>query len=207
MPSTTAESVSTETQRAELQAVLQSPLFSRSPALVRLLSYLCEKALAGESANIKEFSVAVDVFGRDESFDQDSDSIVRVEANRLRKRLAEYYAGEGAAHRIHITIPVGKYVPVFEEHESEVLPEAAQAVPIPAPLSRTESNKLGALATPGGAGGDCYRRRSHVSDPAANATPGRDCAFCSAADGFTSHCGSAGRRRSPHPGRVQPSLR
>ena len=142
MPSATAESVSTETQRAELQAVLQSPLFSRSPALVRLLSYLCEKALVGESSNIKEFSVAVDVFGRDESFDQDSDSIVRVEANRLRKRLAEYYAGEGAAHRIHITIPVGKYVPVFEEHESEVLPEAAQAVPIPAPLSRTESNRL-----------------------------------------------------------------
>lgn len=142
MPSTTAESVSTETQRAELQIVLQSQLFSRSPALARLLSYLCEKALSGESANIKEFSVALDVFGRDESFDQDSDSIVRVEANRLRKRLAEYYAGEGAAHPIHITIPVGKYVPVFEERESEVLPEAAQAVPIPAPLSHTQSNKL-----------------------------------------------------------------
>ncbi len=141
MPSITAESVSTETQRAELQAVLQSPLFSRSPALVRLLSYLCEKALAGESANIKEFSVAVDVFGRDECFDQDSDSIVRVEANRLRKRLAEYYAGEGAAHRIHITIPVGRYVPVFDEHESECLPEPIPAVPFPAPLSRTESNK------------------------------------------------------------------
>jgi len=142
MPSTTAESVSTDTQRAELQAVLQSPLFSRSPALVRLLSYLGEKALTGEGSNIKEFSVAIDVFGRDESFDQDSDSIVRVEANRLRKRLAEYYAGEGAAHPIHITIPVGKYVPVFEEWESEVLPEAAQAVPVPAPLSYTQSNKL-----------------------------------------------------------------
>ncbi len=141
MPSTTAESVSTGTQRAELQLVLQSQLFSRSPALGRLLSYLCEKALSGESANIKEFSVAVDVFGRDESFDQDSDSIVRVEANRLRKRLAEYYAGEGAAHCIHITIPVGKYVPVFEElGESGVVPEPTQAVPIPAPLSRTESH-------------------------------------------------------------------
>ena len=142
MPSTTAESVSTETQRAELQIVLQSQLFSRSPALARLLSYLCEKALAGESSNIKEFSVAVDVFGRDESFDQDSDSIVRVEANRLRKRLAEYYAGEGAAHSIRITIPVGKYVPVFEERESEGLPEAAQGVLIPARLSRAESDRL-----------------------------------------------------------------
>ncbi len=46
-------------------------------------------------------------------FDQDSDSIVRVEANRLRRRLAEYYQGEGAANRLHITIPVGQYVPRF----------------------------------------------------------------------------------------------
>lgn len=138
MPSATAESVSTGLQRAELQVVLQSQLFSRSPALTRLLSYLCEKSLVGEGAQIKEFSVAVDVFGRDESFDQDADSIVRVEANRLRKRLTEYYAGEGAAHRIHITIPVGQYVPVFEERgENEVVPEATPAVPSPAALART----------------------------------------------------------------------
>ena len=141
MPSTTAESVSTETQRVELQAVLQSQLFGRSPTLARLLSYLCEKSLAGEAAQIKEFSVAVDVFGRNESFDQDLDSIVRVEANRLRKRLAEYYAGEGAAHRIHITIPVGQYVPVFEEHEkSEAAPEVMPTPPSPTALATTESH-------------------------------------------------------------------
>ena len=46
--------------------------------------------------------------------DQDSDSIVRVEANRLRKRLAEYYGGDGATHRLQITIPLGQYVPRFE---------------------------------------------------------------------------------------------
>ena len=56
----------------------------------------------------------LEVFQRRESFDQDSDSIVRVEANRLRKRLAEYYAGEGASHQLQITIPVGQYVPRFE---------------------------------------------------------------------------------------------
>jgi hypothetical protein len=141
MPSTTAESVSTETQRVELQAVLQSQLFARSPALARLLSYLCEKSLAGEGAQIKEFSVAVDVFGRNESFDQDVDSIVRVEANRLRKRLAGYYAGEGAAHRIHITIPVGQYVPIFEEQDkSEAAPEVTPTVPSPTPLAPTESH-------------------------------------------------------------------
>ena len=114
MPSMAAESVSREAERAELQAVLQSHLFVRSPTLSHLLSYLCEKEFAGESGQIKEYSVALDVFDRRDTFDQDTDSIVRVQANRLRKRLSEYYSSEGAAHPLRITIPVGQYVPVFE---------------------------------------------------------------------------------------------
>ena len=117
MPSTIADSVHIEEVRAELHSVLQSQSFARSPGLSRLLSYLCDKVVAGESGQIKEYSVALDVFGRQESFDQDSDSIVRVQANRLRKRLSEYYAEEGKSHKVRITIPVGQYVPVFEEHE------------------------------------------------------------------------------------------
>ena len=113
MPSITADSAQVEELRTELQSVLQSQVFARSPGLSRLLSYLCEKSLAGEAHQIKEYSVALEVFARQESFDQDSDSIVRVQANRLRKRLAEYYAGEGRDHRIHITIPIGQYVPNF----------------------------------------------------------------------------------------------
>lgn len=114
VPSITTEPVSWEAERAELQAVLQSHLFARSPALTHLLSYLCEKTFAGESAQIKEYSVGLDVFDRRDSFDQDTDSIVRVQANRLRKRLAEYYASEGVAHPVRITIPVGQYIPVFK---------------------------------------------------------------------------------------------
>ena len=115
MPSPTAEPVSTDLERTELQTVLQSQLFARSPTLAHLLSYLCEKVFTGECGQIKEYSIALDVLGRRESFDQDTDSIVRVQANRLRKRLAEYYLNEGASHRIHITIPVGQYIPLFEE--------------------------------------------------------------------------------------------
>jgi hypothetical protein len=100
-------------QRAELEAVLQSPSFRRAPTLAHLLRYLCEKLFAGEAAQIKEYSIGVEVFARGASFDQDANSIVRVEANRLRKRLAEYYAGEGAPHRLHIAIPIGQYVPEF----------------------------------------------------------------------------------------------
>ena len=115
VPSVTAEPVTWEAERAELQAVLQSHLFARSPTLTHLLSYLCEKTFAGETGQIKEYSVALDVFDRRDSFDQDTDSIVRVQANRLRKRLSEYYASEGASHPLRITIPVGQYIPMFEK--------------------------------------------------------------------------------------------
>ena len=125
-----------EAQRAELAAVLHSEQFMRAPTLANLLSYLCEKLFAGEAYQIKEYSVGVEVFRRGASFDQDSDSIVRVEANRLRKRLAAYYAGEGASHRLHITIPLGQYVPEFKSVVVEQV--EAQAVSVP-PSAPTES--------------------------------------------------------------------
>ncbi len=142
MPSMTVESVSREAERAELQAVLQSPLFARSPTLNHLLAYLCEKTFAGESEQIKEYSVALDVFDRPDSFDQDTDSIVRVQANRLRKRLSEYYSSEGAAHPLHITIPLGQYVPVFERTpEAPELISPGQEVLAPAPTEGRVSRR------------------------------------------------------------------
>jgi hypothetical protein len=115
VPSATEPSVDRAEERAELESVQRSHLFSRSPALTHLLTYLCEKTFAGETDQIKEYSIALDVFERRETFDQDADSIVRVQANRLRKRLAEYYASEGKNHSLHITIPIGQYVPAFEK--------------------------------------------------------------------------------------------
>lgn len=100
-------------EREELAAVLRAREFVRAPRLAQLLEYLCEKLFAGETAQIKEYSIGVELFHRGEGFDQDADSIVRVEANRLRKRLADFYAGEGAGHALQISIPVGQYVPEF----------------------------------------------------------------------------------------------
>lgn len=136
MPSTITESTIWEAERAELEKILHSPLFARSPALTHLLSYLCEKTFAGETDQIKEYSVALDVFDRSDAFDQDTDSIVRVQANRLRKRLSEYYAGEGANDAIHVTIPVGQYVPVFEKVNA-----AKQEQEVPEPL-RSSTNGI-----------------------------------------------------------------
>jgi hypothetical protein len=112
------ETIEVAEQRAELERVLESKSFVRAPTLSNLLNYLCEKSFAGETAQIKEYSIGIEVFRRGESFDQDSDSIVRVEANRLRKRLAEYYNGEGSANRLQISIPLGQYVPKFERNSS-----------------------------------------------------------------------------------------
>ena len=127
--------MSWEAERAELQAVLRSHIFVRSPTLTHLLSYLCEKTFSGESDQIKEYSVGLDVFDRRDSFDQDTDSIVRVQANRLRKRLSEYYASEGAAHPVRITIPIGQYIPFFKkmDAEPELSPELLMTPPARAP--------------------------------------------------------------------------
>lgn len=101
-------------QRAELNVVLASRVFVRAPALARLLIYLCEKLFCGEAGTIKEYAIGVEVFRRGPQFDPEMDSIVRVEANRLRRHLAEYYEGEGASHALRISIPLGQYVPRFE---------------------------------------------------------------------------------------------
>jgi hypothetical protein len=126
MGPSTAECVDFELQRAELRSILSSQLFIRSQTLSRLLSYLCEKAFAGETNQLKEYSIAVDVFGRGESFDQDSDSIVRVEVNRLRKRLDEYYRSEGSGHSLRLVIPVGQYVPTFQSVRLQDKPSLAE---------------------------------------------------------------------------------
>jgi hypothetical protein len=107
------EPMEVEAWREELRTVLESRSFRQAPTLSHLLRFLCEKLFAGESSQIKEYSIGVELFRRGDSFDQETDSIVRVEVNRLRKRLADYYAGEGASHKLQIAIPLGQYVPRF----------------------------------------------------------------------------------------------
>lgn len=121
-------------ERAELDAVLASGIFARAPALANMLRYICEKTFAGEGAQIKEYNIAVDAFRRGPEFDQKRDSIVRVEAHRLRKRLKEFYASEGAARPLRIEIPPGSYTPSFIQvsaPEPEAPPEPPPSPPPP----------------------------------------------------------------------------
>jgi hypothetical protein len=86
------------------------------------------KCLAGQANHIKEYNIAVEALGRPADFDQKRDSIVRVEAHRLRKRLRQYYEADGAGHTLQILIPPGQYVPqfVYREDAPAVLTETAE---------------------------------------------------------------------------------
>jgi hypothetical protein len=102
-----------EAERAELDAVLASGILGKTNNQVRLLTYVCEKYFEGETDEIKEYSIAVYALGRPQNFDPQVDTIVRVTAHTLRKRLEEYYRTEGAEHALHICLPTGRYVPNF----------------------------------------------------------------------------------------------
>jgi hypothetical protein len=73
-------------EKAELDHVLASGIFDRSPGLAQLLTYVCSQYFQGTAAEIKEYNIAVEALGRPASFDQKRDSIVRAQFHRLRDR-------------------------------------------------------------------------------------------------------------------------
>jgi hypothetical protein len=107
---------------AELKSVLTSRQFARSVRLRQLLRFIVQMTLYGDLTSLKEYTIAVDVFGRKEAFDQRADAIVRVQASRLRRKLKHYYATEGASHSIHITVPPGGFVPLFVQRKQMAPP-------------------------------------------------------------------------------------
>ncbi len=97
-----------------LARIEQSRAFKSSPRHRALLRHLVGRSLADELVGLKETVIAVEVFGRSAShFDPRFDSIVRVEARRLRKRLASYFGAEGRDSPLRIELPVGSYVPLI----------------------------------------------------------------------------------------------
>jgi hypothetical protein len=100
--------------RQHLKKVLESPVFRGSKRCQRFLAYVAEAQLKGETEGLKERTIAVEVFDRDPNSDLNDDSIVRVGAREVRKRLAQYYVSpEAEEDAIHIDLPSGSYVPEF----------------------------------------------------------------------------------------------
>ena len=98
-----------------LERILASSTFSPSAGLSKLLRYLVDEALAGRIDRLKEYTLGVEVFGRGERFDPKTDTIVRVQARRLRAKLDEYYEHAGAGDELEIAVPKGAYVPEFRQ--------------------------------------------------------------------------------------------
>lgn len=129
---TPAERPCDETIRLALSRILESKDFQRSERLRAFLAYVVEKEAIGEGMQLKGYSIAVDVFGRSQSFDADSDPLVRVHAGKLRKLLKVFYETEGRNDEWQIVIPKGTYVPTYRRGGTTrtvgpALPEAAGA--------------------------------------------------------------------------------
>jgi hypothetical protein len=105
---------SPEEIRRQLRSMLDNPVFHGSKRCKQFLEYICEKSLAGEADTLKERTIAVEVFGRPPQSDLGEDTIVRVGAREVRKRLAQYYVTpEGLVAEVHIDVLPGSYAPEF----------------------------------------------------------------------------------------------
>ncbi len=99
---------------ATLQRIEQSRGFRRSLRMTRFLRFVVEGKLDGRLDDLREIVLGMEVFDRGDSFDPAADNIVRVDAARLRAKLADYYENEGADEPLRITMPKGGYVPEFQ---------------------------------------------------------------------------------------------
>lgn len=98
---------------AQIERLLSSPQFRNSRRYTDLLRYVVQETIEGRADILKERTLGVEVFGRNPGFDTSGDSIVRVAAAEVRKRIAQYYQEDGREHELRIELPNGTYVPHF----------------------------------------------------------------------------------------------
>ena len=120
MSVTRAQIPERERYLAEIDKIINSQVLHGSESLCKLLRYLGEHALDHPGSSLKEYQIATEVFGRPHDFDPQHDSTIRVQAGRLRLKLAEYYSTEGAQDTLVVEMPKGTYVVSF--HNRAALP-------------------------------------------------------------------------------------
>jgi hypothetical protein len=112
-----------EQNLSQIDKLTSSHVLHGSESLCKLLRYLARHVLDHPGTSIKEYQIATEVFGRSADFDPQLDSMVRVQAGRLRVKLSEYYAGDGAEDPIIVELPKGTYVLAF--HHRATMPAKA----------------------------------------------------------------------------------
>lgn len=136
----TRENPWTASQRAaiwsEADHILADPSFNKSRRCVALFRRLVEHALSGgDEGGLKERTLGIEVFGRQADYDTNTDNIVRMTANEIRKRLAQYYQSSSRHHEVYVQLLPGSYLPRFDfgAHQAELpaVPERqADVVPL-----------------------------------------------------------------------------
>jgi hypothetical protein len=115
--------------QAELDSMLKAAIFTQSNRCKRFLRYVVLQTLSGKADELKERSIGISIFDRTSDYDTGGDSIVRVTANEVRKRLAQFYGESGSGHSIQIELPRGSYVPEFRVHAAHRDKNAKTVVP------------------------------------------------------------------------------
>lgn len=105
--------ITKEEKLEQLNKLLHSRALNGSDSLRSFLRFVVEKAAENQESQLKEYVIAVEVFGRSGDYNPRIDSTVRVQAGRLRTKLSEYYATEGKNDKVLIDLPKGHYTPIF----------------------------------------------------------------------------------------------
>jgi len=113
---------------AALERILASQYFSQAARTSAFLRFVVGETLAGRSDRLKGYTIATQVFDKPADFDAQADPYVRVEAGRLRQRLAEYYLAEGATDTVRIEVKRGAYAPEFSYATAGIVPNAVVTI-------------------------------------------------------------------------------
>jgi len=129
----------------QLEKLLATPLFNSSKRYPSFLRYVVARVLAGETDQLKERVLGVEIFGRHADYDTNTDPIVRVTAAEIRKRIEHYYQDPKHSQEIRIYLPAGSYAPQFSWPGH---PNGASAVEVETPVPASESGSIAAAPTP-----------------------------------------------------------
>src|ERR1700730_2482919 len=150
MASTPIHAIARDQRSQQIDRLTNSHILRGSESLCKLLRYLAERSPDHPPdhhvVTVKEYQIATEVFGRSAGFDPQADSTVRVQAGRLRVKLAEYYATEGVDDPIIVELPKGSYVLSFR---TRTAPAASLHV---ADASRTEREQKHSVVEPSNRG-------------------------------------------------------
>ena len=108
---------------AQVERLLATPFFNHSRRFPSFLRFVVEQKLSGNSDNLKERTLGIEIFGKSPGYDTANDPIVRVTAAEIRKRIAQYYQEPGHQGELRLSLPPGSYIPQFYLSPAEVGPE------------------------------------------------------------------------------------